>query len=158
MMKYKDCEETGRKSESQFISDYCSFYGVIAYKCKADMYCDITEHWDVWTHPHAKIDIKSRRFLKRGGEYADGYIFEIKNVNGDIGWGYGRAECIAYEREDCWHIVLLKELQKLVARNNYQIHNRKHYDRDDEFVWIPAHHVQPIIYDLIQKTTLNHNL
>lgn len=151
-MKYKDCEVTGRNSEQKFIFDYCYVYGAMAYKCKSDMHCDIYEHWDFWTYPHAKIDVKGRRYLKRRGQYADDFIFEIKNVHGNIGWGYGRAECIAYEREDCWVIVLLHELQKLVQRNGYEILNRKQYGRDDEFVWIPANDIEPIIYDLIPKT------
>lgn len=153
MKKFQECEERGEAAHIQFVQDYCAKYGVLAYQGKASESDDIHNHFDLITYPHGNIDVKSRRYLKRRGEYATDYIFEIKNVKGEKGWGYGMADNIAYEQEDCWHVVSLKGLQKLVADNNYEQHDRSQYDRDDLFVWIPANDVQPIIIDSIPKTT-----
>lgn len=78
----------------------------------ADKNQDMNEHWDVCV----KYDVKSIKRKDRGGDVDENYHWvEIKNVNGDQGWLYGKADYFAFEIEDYWIIVCPDRLKELVS-------------------------------------------
>ena len=72
------------------------------YKCfrHSNKIEDINEHWDFLLFKDAnfyKIDIKGKKHIRRNGRSLKNSIcVEWKNVNGDPGWIYGRADIIAF--------------------------------------------------------------
>lgn len=76
---------------------------------------DIHEHWDV--NLSLRFDVKAIKKVNRFDDKPNENIHwvEIKNVNGDKGWLYGKAEYFAFETEDYWIIVEKDKLQEFVA-------------------------------------------
>lgn len=75
---------------------------------------DMYQHWDLKID--TKIDIKS---LKKENRYDPTYnenfhYVEIKNVNNDLGWLYGKADYFAFELENYWLIVDKIKLQNFI--------------------------------------------
>lgn len=77
---------------------------------------DINEHWDVSTD--IKFDIKGLKKTKRSDENPNENIhwLEIKNVNGDSGWVYGKADYFVFETIDYWVIVDKGDLQEFIKK------------------------------------------
>lgn len=75
---------------------------------------DMFEHWDVKLE--TKIDVKALRKTRRGDKATDENIHwvELKNVNGNLGWLYGKADCFAFELIDYWVIVDKIKLQEFI--------------------------------------------
>jgi len=52
------------------------------------------------------VDVKSRKKLHRNGDYNDAFVWvEFHNVQGKLGWLYGKADKIVFERADDFVIV-----------------------------------------------------
>lgn len=94
-----------------------------------------------------KIEVKARkRLFRAANEAQDEWIWvEFKNVNGNHGWIYGKADKVAFELDESYIIVNRKDLaelaEKLVDRENivlksseakYKAYRRK--DRPKELV------------------------
>lgn len=84
----------------------------IGYTCeKSDRNTDIYDHIDYFvTRASSKtsVDVK-------GGNHPDTIWVEFKNVNGDAGWMYGKAEFIAFDMPELRGFVMVrtKELREL---------------------------------------------
>ncbi len=75
---------------------------------------DMFEHWDIKLE--TKIDVKALRKTRGGDKDTDENIHwvELKNVNGELGWLYGKAHCFAFEIIDYWIIVDKINLQEFI--------------------------------------------
>lgn len=82
----------------------------------ANMEEDISEHWDVKIE--LKIDVKAMRKAKRTDDQPNENIHyvEIKNVHGDRGWLYGKADYFAFETESYYIMVPKIRLQEFIAK------------------------------------------
>lgn len=71
---------------------------------------DMFEHWDLGIE--VKFDVKGLRKVSRSdNEFNENFHWiEIKNVNGNLGWLYGKADYIVFETQDYWMIVNRKLL------------------------------------------------
>jgi hypothetical protein len=67
---------------------------------------DIEEHWDVEIDGK-KFDVKGLKKISRNDTDKNEFyhFIEIRNVNGNQGWMYGKADFIAFETHDYWVIV-----------------------------------------------------
>jgi hypothetical protein len=78
---------------------------------------DMLDHWDVQVN--WKVDVKGLKRRNRWDKEPDESIHwvEIKNVNGDNGWLYGKADYFAFEMIDYWVIVSKESLQDFIKKN-----------------------------------------
>ena len=98
----------GTQAERNFVN-LCRSSGVEPKK--SGDHQDIHEHWD-YLVGDAKIEVKGRKRLSRGDDSVnDDVIYvEFKNVRGNDGWLYGRADFIAFERPDGFLFVRRTDL------------------------------------------------
>lgn len=75
---------------------------------------DMFEHWDV--SANIKFDVKGVKKISRNDNQTNENIHyvEFKNVNGESGWLYGKADKFAFETDDYWIIVTKDKLQKFI--------------------------------------------
>jgi len=75
---------------------------------------DIKEHWDI--EIKSKVDVKGMKKIRRSDEFPNQnyHWIEIKNVNGEHGWSYGKADFFAFEIEKYWIVVSKEDLQELI--------------------------------------------
>lgn len=94
VLKFKQQEEDFAKQ----ISDL----GTISESTEQE---DMFEHWDIKLE--TKFDVKAvKRVRTATGEPDDNiHYIEFINVNGELGWLYGKADYIAFELNDYWLIV-----------------------------------------------------
>lgn len=79
---------------------------------------DAKEHWD-FKIGDARVDVKAAKRLSRT-DASPNFQFiwvELKNVAGDPGWLYGKAEFIAFEFERYWVFVRREALAEFVEEN-----------------------------------------
>ena len=107
--------EDGKKIEEKFAEMFDSFN----YSTKEQ---DIKEHWDV--EIKFKFDVKSVKKIRRNDSYHNElyHFIEIKNVNGDNGWLYGKADFFAFETFKYFIIVSKDTLQNFIAENVVKIY------------------------------------
>jgi hypothetical protein len=107
---------------------------------------NIFEHWDVLDGKF-KYDVKAMKKFRRSDDYPTDRIHyvELKNVNGDDGWLYGKADRIAFETRRYWLIVSRLELQKAIDGMDmqksdcpapYKLYSRK--GRSDLMTLVPT--------------------
>lgn len=77
---------------------------------------DINDHWDVGLN--IKFDVKAIKRIKRsdGAENENFHWVELKNVNGDLGWLYGKADYFVFEVEDYWIVAQKEQLQEFLNK------------------------------------------
>jgi hypothetical protein len=82
----------------------------------ANMEEDISEHWDVKID--LKVDVKAMRKVNRTDDHPNENIHyvEFKNVHGDRGWLYGKADYFAFETQSYYIMVPKIRLQEFVAK------------------------------------------
>jgi hypothetical protein len=74
---------------------------------------DINEHWDL----NVRYDVKMLRRKTRGGDFDENiHWVELKNVHGNTGWLYGKADYFSFEIEDYWISVSKDDLQDMITR------------------------------------------
>lgn len=102
--------EKFKKEERDFAKILGSF-GIIS---ESNDEQDINEHWDL--RQEILYDVKAMKKRKRSDTCADENIHwvELKNVNGSLGWLYGKAHKFAFELEDYWVVVDKEKLQNLI--------------------------------------------
>lgn len=102
---------TGKKKEQEF----ASHFNDVIYSTTIQ---DMTEHWDVMING-LKYDVKGMKKINRSDiEPNEMYHYlELLNVNGKLGWVYGKADFIAFETKQYWVIVSLSKLQEFIANN-----------------------------------------
>lgn len=124
-------------------------------------YQDMKHHIDVIATKDNLVctfDVKARKKIARADESAqDDWIYvEFKNVRGDAGWLYGKANFIAFEMSDSFMIVHRRSLalycEAVVHRDikvsaphlcQYKSYTRK--GRDDEISLIETKRIPPEI-------------
>ena len=114
-MARNDAEITrGNNAEDNFKK----LYPVIKRATKEE---DIIEHWDVEVtinEKNVKVDVKAikneSRFDIEPNE--NFHWVEIKNVNGDTGWLYGKSDLIAFETIDYFILVGTLKLRKFLEK------------------------------------------
>lgn len=118
--------QTGKEKEGEFARDLCEELGGIALPAteKQDMFdhVDVLWKYDKKMKP-AKIDVKGMKKDKRNDNKPnpDIHWIEFQNVNGNLGWLYGKADCIAFETLDEWIIIKrahLAEVMQNAVKNN----------------------------------------
>ncbi|MEW6031207.1 MAG: hypothetical protein ACOYZ8_04935 [Chloroflexota bacterium] len=82
---------------------------------------DIHDHWDfeiVKDGYNRKVEVKAMKREKRTDETMSGewVWIEFRNVRGEAGWLFGKANWIAFETEDSFVIVDRHDLYQLVRR------------------------------------------
>ena len=77
---------------------------------------DINEHWDIANT--VTYDVKAMKKINRSDNHPNENIHwvEIKNVHGNNGWLYGKADYIVFETEDYWFTVPTPALQSLISK------------------------------------------
>lgn len=86
---------------------------------------DIVEHIDIiWTvnDHNFTFDVKSLKKNNRIDSKVDDSIhwIEIQNVQGNLGWLYGKADYIAFETLNSWVVLRRKDIITLI---NYKVKN-----------------------------------
>ena len=123
---------------------------------------DMFEHWDL-IYNDKKTDVKGMKKLRRDNPMVneDWHWIELKNVNGDNGWLYGKAEQFAFETYNYWVIVPQDKLLKFVEthiikkeneygiRKPFYIYNR--YGRKDEIMALKTLNLMSIASEIIEK-------
>lgn len=116
---------------------------------------DVKEHWDIGT-AFGKVDVKGLKAIKRYQPVQDEFIWvEMKNVRGNKGWLYGKADFFAFQTFTGWLICPKNALQKLVEdvvvhENCYPpvccTYQRK--GREDLLTLIPRDRIKLISYEI----------
>jgi len=107
---------------------------------------DIFEHWDFLLNDEHRIEVKGRKRLHRHAtSVSDDIIYvEFRNVRGDNGWIYGKADFIALERPDGFLIVqriALMRMAETLVQNQWSTRptlykKYRRHDRPDECVTV----------------------
>lgn len=99
---------SGKKTEKKF----ASLFKNPIFASKEE---DINEHWDVKIDG-VKYDVKGIKHIKRQDIFPNQnyHIIEIKNVNGDLGWLYGKADYFVFETFKYWIIISKDKLQNFI--------------------------------------------
>lgn len=76
---------------------------------------DMYDHIDI--KQHISFDVKGIKKVRRSDETHDEnyHWVEIKNVRGDNGWLYGKADFFVFETLDYWIVVDKDKLQDFIA-------------------------------------------
>lgn len=123
---------------------------------------DMKEHWDVQVDG-VKFDVKAMKRISRSDSSPTNlYNFlELKNVRGNPGWLYGKADAVAFETENKWILVKLKDLQELAATKVQKIYVKKskdslyklyrRFERLDLVTMVHSMDLVEISYDIICK-------
>lgn len=130
----------GRRNYSNQVGDmtaqrFVEACEAIGYACeKSDRNTDIYDHIDYFVtrlNGTTSVDVK-------GGNHPNTIWVEFKNVNGDKGWMYGKAEYIAFDMPELGGFVMVrtKELARLAEKIvepvfvTKQEATRKYYQRE----------------------------
>lgn len=117
MNKYIDCSKLGKIKESEFSELLLSQVGgTVQIPSK---YQDMYDHIDIiWTYNNRTFtfDIKSAKKNRRADNTPDYNInwVELKNVRGNPGWLFGKADYIAFEGEKDWIVCIRTDIIKLI--------------------------------------------
>ncbi|MFN8383618.1 MAG: hypothetical protein U0V02_16855 [Anaerolineales bacterium] len=121
---------------------------------------NIDEHWDYLIEKEDqvfKVEVKAEKRIERSDhDLQSKFIWvELRNVRGKVGWLFGKADLIAFEREKTFFFVKRLDLlatvnQKvnLVAKVKsakdalYKIYTRE--GRKDKVTLLPSHDVESI--------------
>lgn len=82
---------------------------------------NIEEHWDIEDNG-IKYDVKAIKSLNRHDPEADDTIhfLEFRNVNGQVGWLYGKADYIVFETRNQWIVVDRRQLTEYASKATAQ--------------------------------------
>jgi hypothetical protein len=99
------CFEIGQTAEQRFAE-------LLEGSRRATTQEDMYEHWDVMSETGMKFDVKAMKKWKRtDAEPTDRiHYVELRNVRGELGWIYGKADYIAFETRAHWIVVPRKKL------------------------------------------------
>ncbi len=143
MFNYQPFLDAGKAKEGEFANDLCQQLGGTAFPAttKQDMHDHVDVLWkfDEEKSP-AKIDVKGLKKDNRKDNRVnpDIHWIEFQNVNGKLGWLYGKADYIAFEDLNEWIIVRrahLAEVMQNTVKNNSITHNvnesyYRYYERE----------------------------
>lgn len=109
MSRFEESMEIGRNAEQRFAATLTNP------KFPTDEE-DINEHWDVMDSMGYRYDVKAMKKYRREDAKATDRLHwvELRNVNGKLGWLYGKAYYIAFETRSWWIVVKREDLVKFV--------------------------------------------
>lgn len=122
---------------------------------KANSYQDKREHWDYKLQKKDTtylVDVKSIKRIDSNGELDDSLILiESKNVNGNPGWLFGKADYIAFQVKEGFLMVEREKLYQLTRnlmdfnqepvqstrnKKRHVWYTRSQWNRYDKFVYL----------------------
>jgi len=109
MGRFEESMEIGRNAEQRFAATLTNP------KFPTDEE-DINEHWDVMDSMGYRYDVKAmKKYRREDPEPTDRlHWVELRNVNGKLGWLYGKAYYIAFETRNWWIVVRREDLVKFI--------------------------------------------
>lgn len=114
----KDSLEIGEHAEDMFILTAVKSGWKVSESSQIE---NIEEHWDflIEKDEHQyRVEVKARKRINRkdeGGQN-DFVWVELQNVRGKVGWLFGKADLIAFEKQDAFIIVKRLDLLALVNK------------------------------------------
>jgi hypothetical protein len=110
--------EMGRRAEGLF-ARLAQRRGWLVVPAPRD--ADIREHWDFELNKDGrklKVEVKAlKRSARRDDQMNEEWVWiEFRNVRGEIGWLFGKADWIAFETEASFVIVKRLDLYELVRK------------------------------------------
>ena len=114
----KDSLELGERAEHLFIVLAVKSGWKISASSKDE---NIEDHWDYLIEKENelfKVEVKSQKRINRGDkdEQTQFTWVELRNVRGKVGWLFGKADLIAFEKEKSFILVKRLELLALVNK------------------------------------------
>ncbi len=155
----KDSLELGDSAEELFILMAVRIGWKISASSKEQ---NIDEHWDYLIEKEEqgfKVEVKAEKRIQRSdnGSQADFTWVELRNVRGKVGWLFGKADLIAFEKEKTFFFVkrldllaLVNQKVNLVAKVKsakdalYKIYTRE--GRKDKLTLLPTRDIEPIMF------------
>ena len=153
----KDSLELGEKAEKLFAETAQKLGWQVSPSSRDE---NISEHWDFQIAKGGesfKVEVKSSKRIHRNDSEAQAEFIwvELRNVRGEVGWLFGKADLIAFEKQTAFIFVkrlgLLAVVNKkvnLVAKVKqandalYKIYTRD--GRKDKLTLLPASDVEEI--------------
>jgi hypothetical protein len=153
----KDSLELGERAENLFILLAVRMGWKVSISSQHE---NIHEHWDYLIERKTesyRVEVKSEKRLMRNEDVPQqNFIWvELKNVHGELGWLFGRADLIAFERGRTFLIITTNDLKKLVKEKVdlksivknpnealYRIYQRK--GRKDKLTLLPMKDIEEI--------------
>ena len=87
---------------------------------KSDEYDDINNHIDFFVNTNnnkIRVDVKSHKRESRNGKFlVDATWIEFRNVHGNLGWLYGKADYIAFDRGIKFLLIKRNKLQEVCEK------------------------------------------
>jgi len=114
----KDSLELGERAEHLFIVLAVKSGWKISASSKDE---NIEDHWDYLIEKENelfKVEVKSQKRINRGDNDRQTKFtwVELRNVRGKVGWLFGKADLIAFEKEKSFILVKRLELLALVNK------------------------------------------
>lgn len=153
----KDSLELGEQAENLFIVLAVRMGWKVSASTKDE---NIHDHWDYLieneTSPF-KVEVKSKKRIQRSEDKSqnDFIWVELRNVRGETGWLFGKADLIAFEKEKSFLIVQKQDLLKVVNQKVnlvakvktpkdalYKIYKRE--GRKDKLTLLPMRDIEEI--------------
>lgn len=118
MPTYHDSFQLGRRAEEAFSVTAQKRGWTVA---PAPREADIHEHWDFEIRKDGyarKVEVKAMKRESRGDETLnpEWVWIEFRNVRGEVGWLFGKANWIAFETADSFLMVDRHDLYQFVRR------------------------------------------
>ncbi len=153
----KDSFELGDKAEELFILMAVKLGWKISASTKEQ---NIDEHWDYLIEKddqQFKVEVKAEKRIQRADDalQANFIWVEIRNVRGKVGWLFGKADLIAFEKEKTFFFVkrldllaVVNQKVNLVAKVKsaqdalYKIYTRE--GRKDKVTLLPSSDIDSI--------------
>lgn len=155
----KDSLELGDRAEEFFILMAVKGGWKISASTKEQ---NIDEHWDYLIEKEDqqfKVEVKAEKRIQRNdGDSQTKFTWvELRNVRGKVGWLFGKADLIAFEKEKAFFFVKRLELLALVNQKVnlvakvksakdalYKIYTRE--GRKDKLTLLPTSDIEPIMF------------
>jgi hypothetical protein len=155
----KDSLELGDKAEDLFILAAVKNGWKVSASAKEQ---NIDEHWDFLIEQDDrayKVEVKSEKRIQRDDKNAQAEFIwvELRNVRGKVGWLFGSADLIAFEKQNAFVFVKRLDLLNVVNQNVdlvakvksakdalYKIYTRD--GRKDKLTLLPVRDIEPIIF------------
>ncbi|MBE0681304.1 MAG: hypothetical protein IH589_05275 [Anaerolineales bacterium] len=153
----KDSLELGEKAEGLFILIAVKHGWKISASTREQ---NIDEHWDYLIEKddqQFKVEVKAEKRIQRKDDDSQAHFtwVELRNVRGKVGWLFGKADLIAFEKEKTFFFVKRLDLLALVNRKVnlvakvksakdalYKIYTRE--GRKDKLTLLPTSDIDPI--------------